>query len=143
MVKPDGVARGLSGKIVSRMEAKGLKLVAAKMMRISPQMAEEHYAEHKGKPFYQKLLKYITSGPVMPMVFEGRNAFSVARQVIGATDPAKAELGTIRGEFALEMGRNVVHGADSLESAEREIAIFFDDGELVHYKRVEEGWIYE
>ena len=143
MVKPDGVARGLVGEVVHRLETKGLKLVASKMMTISHELASKHYAEHVGKPFYDKLISYITSGPVAPMVFEGKDAYVVARQVIGATHPGKADMGTIRGDLCIDMGRNVVHGSDSLASAEREISLFFDDDEIVSYIKPGEDWIYE
>ncbi len=143
MVKPDGVQRGLIGEIVSRLERKGLKIVAMKMLWIRREMAEEHYAEHKDKPFFSNLVSYITSGPVVAMVVEGKDAVKVVRKIVGATNPVEAEPGTIRGDFALDIGRNVVHASDSLQSAEREIAIFFSESEIVSYRRADEPWIYE
>lgn len=125
MVKPDGVRRGLVGQIVSRLENKGLTLTAMRMMVIDPELASEHYREHRDKGFYGELIQFITSGPVVAMVWEGREAPSVVRLLMGATDPAKAEPGTIRGDLALDLSQNVVHGSDSQESAEREIALYF------------------
>ncbi|NMP22285.1 nucleoside-diphosphate kinase [Sulfobacillus harzensis] len=131
MVKPDGVRRGLVGEVIRRFEQKGLKLKALKLIHVTPEQAAEHYAEHREKPFYGELLSFITSGPAVPMVFEGREAVSVARTLMGTTDPAKAQPGTIRGDFGIEITENIVHGSDSPESAEREIAIYFAPGELV------------
>jgi nucleoside-diphosphate kinase len=125
MVKPDGVRRGLVGQIVSRLENKGLTLAAMRMMVIDPELASAHYREHRDKGFYGELIQFITSGPVVAMVWEGREAPSVVRLLMGATDPAKAEPGTIRGDLALDLSQNVVHGSDSQESAEREIALYF------------------
>lgn len=143
MVKPDGVQRGLIGQIISRLECKGLKIVAMKMLRISRELAEEHYAEHKAKPFFSSLVSYITSAPVVAMVVEGKNAVKVVRKLIGATNPAEAEPGTIRGDFALDLGRNVVHASDSLASAEREIRLFFKEVEILEYGRETDVWVYE
>jgi len=143
MVKPDGLARGLVGEVVSRMEKKGLKLVACKVVVVSKELATLHYAEHVGKPFYEKLINYIRSGPVVAMVFEGKAAYSVARQVIGATNPSDATMGTIRGDLAMDTGRNLVHGSDGSESAKREISLWFDDDEIVSYTRAGEKWVYE
>ncbi len=143
MVKPDGVARGLIGEIISRVERRGLKIVAMKMLRIERKLAEEHYGEHRDKPFFKGLIDYITSGPVVAMVVEGKDAVKVLRTMIGATNPAEAQPGTIRGDFALEVGRNVVHASDSLASAEREISLFFDESEIVSYSRPDEAWVYE
>jgi len=143
MVKPDAVQRGLMGEIISRLECKGLKPVAMKFMTIPRETAELHYGEHKGKPFYEGLIDYIISGPVLAMVWEGENAISVCRQMMGKTDPKDAVPGTIRGDLAVDMGRNVIHGSDSPESAEREISIFFSPSELVDYQRSLESWIYE
>ncbi|MCY0880273.1 MAG: nucleoside-diphosphate kinase [Firmicutes bacterium] len=131
MVKPDGVRRGLVGEVIRRFEQKGLRLRAMKLMQVTPELAAQHYAEHREKPFYGELITFITSGPVVPMVFEGREAVQVARALMGATDPAKAEPGTIRGDFGLEITANVVHGSDSPESAEREIQLYFRPEELV------------
>lgn len=143
MVKPDGVQRGLIGEVISRLERKGLKIVAVKMLRIPREMAESHYAEHKEKPFFASLVDYITSGPVVAMVVEGRDAIKVVRKLVGATNPVEAAVGTIRGDFGLDVGRNVVHASDSPQSAEREISLFFAENEIVEYSRVDEPWIYE
>ncbi len=125
LVKPNGVARGLIGEIVARYERRGLRISALKMLQVSRQLAEEHYAEHVGKPFFGELVSFITSGPIVAMVVEGLSAVQVVRDMNGATDPLKAAPGTIRGDYALDMGENVVHGSDSVESAEREIALYF------------------
>lgn len=143
MVKPDGVQRGLVGEVIKRLEDRGLRLTAMKMMTIEQERAEEHYAEHEGKDFYQPLLEYITSGPVVAMAVEGKDAISMVRKMVGATDPHEANPGTIRGDFGIEIGRNIVHAADSPESAERELDIFFDKSEYNNYTKVEETWIYE
>lgn len=143
MVKPDGVQRGLVGEIISRLERKGLKIVAMKMLKISREMAEKHYEEHKAKPFFSSLVSYITSGPVVAMVVEGKNAVKVVRKLVGATNPSEAEPGSIRGDFGLDIGRNVVHASDSLASAEREISLFFSSEEILSYEREVERWIYE
>ena len=143
MVKPDAGQRGLMGEIVSRLERKGLKPVAMKFTTIPRETCENHYGEHKGKPFYGGLIDYITSGPVLAMVWEGDNAISVCRQMMGRTNPQDADPGTIRGDYALDMGRNVIHGSDSPESAEREIGIFFRPDELVGYERSIDAWVYE
>ncbi|WP_456369907.1 nucleoside-diphosphate kinase [Geoglobus sp.] len=143
MVKPDGVQRGLIGEVISRLERKGLKIVAMKMLRIPREMAETHYAEHREKPFFDSLVSYITSGPVVAMVVEGKSAISVVRSLVGKTNPVEAEPGTIRGDLALDIGRNVVHASDSPESARREISIFFSDDELIDYAKVDEDWVYE
>lgn len=143
MVKPDGVQRGLVGEFISRFEKRGLKLVAMKMMHIPGELAERHYAEHKGKGFYEALQSYITSGPVVAMVLEGDNAVSVARKMMGKTNPQEAESGTIRGDYAQQTGRNVIHGSDSSESAEREINLFFRKEELLSYTKIDEQWLYE
>ncbi len=131
MVKPDGVRRGLVGEVVRRFEQKGLTLKAMKLMRVTVALAEQHYAEHREKPFYQELVAFITSGPCVAMVLEGREAVSVARTVMGSTDPAAAAPGTIRGDFGLEITQNIVHGSDSAESAQREMALYFRTEELV------------
>jgi nucleoside-diphosphate kinase len=143
MVKPDGVARGLVGEVISRVERRGLKIVAMKMLRIERELAERHYGEHRDKPFFAGLISYITSGPVVAMVVEGKEAVKVLRTMIGATNPVEAQPGTIRGDFALDVGRNVVHASDSPESAEREISLFFDESEIVSYSRAGEAWVYE
>jgi nucleoside-diphosphate kinase len=143
MVKPDGVARGLVGEVISRVERRGLKIVAMKMLRIERELAEQHYGEHRDKPFFSSLISYITSGPVVAMVVEGKDAIKVLRTMIGATNPTEAAPGTIRGDFALEVGRNVVHASDSPASAEREISLFFDESEIMSYSRAGEEWVYE
>jgi nucleoside-diphosphate kinase len=125
LVKPDAFERGLTGEIIARFERKGLKIVALKKMDVERELAERHYAEHVGKPFFGELVDFITSGPIVAMVLEGREAVTAARQVIGATNPLEATTGSIRGDFAIEIGQNMVHGADSPESAEREAALFF------------------
>ncbi|QDP40462.1 nucleoside-diphosphate kinase [Radiobacillus deserti] len=142
MVKPDGVQRDLVGDIVSRFEKKGFKLAGAKLMKITEALAEEHYAEHKGKPFFQELVGFITSGPVFAMVWEGENVIATARQMMGKTNPQDALPGTIRGDFGLTVGKNVIHGSDSPESAEREIGLFFSNSELVEYSKHSKQWIY-
>ncbi len=143
LLKPDAIQRGLAGQILGRFERRGLKVVGLKMMRVTRQLAESYYAEHKGKPFYEPLMGYITSGPVVAMVLEGDGAVAVVRKMMGKTNSAEAETGTIRGDFALTIGRNVIHGSDSLESAKREIGFFFKPEELQEYKRIDEGWIRE
>ncbi len=130
MVKPDGVRRGVVGEVIRRLEAKGLQLKAMKLIRITPELAARHYEEHRDKPFYGELISFITSGPSIPMVWEGREAIQVARTLMGATDPIKAQPGTIRGDLALAITENIVHGSDSVESAEREIAIYFSAEEI-------------
>jgi nucleoside-diphosphate kinase len=127
LVKPDAFARGLSGEIIARFERKGLKIVALRHMTVTRELAEQHYAEHAERPFFGELVEFITSGPIVAMVLEGHEAVRAARQVIGATDPLEATPGTIRGDFALAVGENMVHGSDSPESAAREAALFFGD----------------
>jgi nucleoside-diphosphate kinase len=142
MVKPDGVQRGLIGEIVSRFERKGFQLVGAKLMQIPTSVAEQHYGEHKGKPFYDELVSFITSGPVFAMVWQGENVIATARQMMGATNPKDALPGTIRGDYGVTVGKNIIHGSDSLESAKREISLFFKEEELVEYTKSTDGWIY-
>ncbi len=127
LVKPDAFARGLTGEIIARFERKGLRIVALRHMTMDVALAEQHYAEHDGKPFFGELVSFITSGPLVAMVLEGDEAVRAARQVIGATNPLEATTGSIRGDFAVEVGQNMVHGSDSAESAEREAALFFPD----------------
>ena len=127
LVKPDAFARSLTGEIIARFERKGLRLVALRQMDMGRELAEQHYAEHQGKPFYEELVSFITSGPLVAMVLESESAISAARQLIGATNPLEASTGSIRGDFAIEMGQNMVHGSDSPESAARESALFFPD----------------
>jgi nucleoside-diphosphate kinase len=127
LVKPDAFARGLTGEIIARFERKGLTIVAAQYMTVSDARAKEHYAEHVDRPFFAELVDFITSGPVMALVFEGQDAIRAARQVIGATNPLEAVSGSIRGDFAIQVGQNMVHGSDSPESGQREAALFFPD----------------
>jgi len=143
MIKPDAVQRGLIGEIVSRFEKKGLMLRGMKFMLISKELAEKHYGEHKGKKFYDPLISYITSGPVLAMVWEGEDAVAVCRGMMGKTNPKESAPGTIRGDYGIQTGRNIIHGSDSPESAEREISIFFRPGEIVAYERTIDEWIYE
>jgi nucleoside-diphosphate kinase len=143
LVKPDGVQRGLVGEILRRLEQRGLKLVGLKMMRISKDVAGRHYVEHQGKPFYDGLLAFITSGPVVAMIWEGREAVTVVRGLMGSTDPLKAAPGTIRGDLALDLGMNLIHGSDSPTRADTEIALFFSQGELHDYDRTVDRWIRE
>ena len=143
MVKPDGVQRGLVGEIVSRFEKRGLKLVAAKLMIIPKDVAENHYGEHKGKPFFPSLISYITSGPVFAMVWEGENAVTICRNMMGKTKPLESAPGTIRGDYCLVTGLNIIDGSDSPESAAREIGIFFKPEELVEYTKDSDKWLYE
>ncbi len=143
LVKPDGVQRGLIGEIIARLERRGLRLVAAKFVQVSQELAEAHYAVHKGKPFYDKLIRYITSGPVMAMVWEGPNAIAAVRQTMGATRPTEAAPGTVRHDFALEIGRNLTHASDSPETAAQEIALWFHPDEIVSWSRALDPWIFE
>nr|WP_263313252.1 nucleoside-diphosphate kinase [Mammaliicoccus sp. Marseille-Q6498] len=143
MIKPDAVQRNLIGEVVARLESKGLKLVAAKLFQANETLAKEHYAEHVDKPFFNKLVNFITSGPVFAMVIEGKNVVEVTRTLVGETNPSKAAPGTIRGDYGIDLGRNIIHGSDSNESAEREIALWFDKSELVDYKLNAETWVYE
>jgi nucleoside-diphosphate kinase len=141
-IKPDGVQRGLIGQIITRFESKGLKLVALKLLKVTKAVAEQHYGEHQGKPFFDGLVAFITSGPIVAMVWEGRDAVAVGRQLNGATDPEKATPGTIRFDFGQISQRNLVHGSDCVESAEREIHLFFDDDEILdHWDRTVDPWI--
>ena len=143
LAKPDAVQRGLAGTIIARLEARGLKVVAIKLIQIDRSMAERHYEAHVGKPFFDGLVQFITSSPVVAMVLESNRAIEIVRQTMGDTDPAKATPGTIRGDLALDIGRNLVHGSDSPEAAQREIALFFDQAELLHYDRSLDPWIIE
>ena len=141
MVKPDGVQRNLIGEIVNRFEQKGFQLVGAKLMQIPTELAEQHYGEHKERPFFGELVDFITSGPVFAMVWEGENVISTARLMMGATNPKESAPGTIRGDFAVTVGKNIIHGSDSPESAEREIGLFFKQEELVAYAKDANNWI--
>ncbi|PSP93114.1 nucleoside-diphosphate kinase [Halobacteriales archaeon QS_4_62_28] len=145
MVKPDGVQRGLIGEIIGRFEDRGLTLVGAKFVRIDRDLAEDHYGEHEGKPFFEDLVEFITSGPVMAMVWEGQDATRQVRTMMGETDPAESAPGTIRGDLGLDLGRNVIHGSDHEDEGanEREIALFFDEAELVDWDPIDDAWLYE
>ena len=143
LVKPDGVQRGLIGEVIARLERRGLKLVAAKFMRVSRELAEAHYAVHRGKPFYEGLIDYITSAPVMAMVWEGPNAVAAVRQTMGATRPTEAAPGTIRHDFGLEIGRNLTYASDSPENGEKEVALWFRPEELVSWTRDLDRWYFE
>ena len=143
MVKPDAVQRGLVGEVVSRLERRGLRFVAMKLMVVSDALAAQHYAEHEGKPFYQGLVRFITSAPVIAAVVEGENAVELVRATMGATDPRDSDAGTIRGDLAVSIGQNLVHGSDSQESADREIKLFFSPDEIVDYTRDIDRWITE
>ncbi|MCL7455486.1 MAG: nucleoside-diphosphate kinase [Anaerolineae bacterium] len=143
IIKPDGVQRGLVGPILTRLERRGLRLAAMKLIQISPELAARHYAVHQGKPFYQGLIEFITSGPVVVAVIEGRNAIDIVRKTMGATNPADAAPGTIRADFGLEIGRNLVHGSDGPDTAAYEIPLFFDEGDILDYRRAIDDWINE
>jgi nucleoside-diphosphate kinase len=142
LVKPDGVQRGFIGDIVSRFEQKGLKIAAMKMLVVSDELAKSYYSEHIGKPFFEPLIRYITSGPSVAMVLEGDHAVQVARKMMGATNPIDADQGTVRGDFGLHVGRNIIHGSDSLTSAEKEISLFFTEEEITNYTKIDEDWLY-
>ncbi|AVX19303.1 MULTISPECIES: nucleoside-diphosphate kinase [Carboxydocella] len=143
MIKPDGVQRNLVGEILARYEKKGYKLLAMKLMRVTEELAHQHYAEHVGKPFFPGLVEYITSGPVVALVLGGKGVVAGVRAMNGATNPANAAPGTIRGDYGIEVGRNVVHASDSVESAEREIAIYFKEEEILAYEKNVDAWLYE
>jgi nucleoside-diphosphate kinase len=143
LIKPDGVQRGLIGEIIGRLERRGLKLIALKMMRVPRDLASRHYAEHQGKAFYEGLLGFITSGPIVAMIWEGREAVTVVRSLMGSTDPLKALPGTIRGDLALDLGMNLIHGSDSPARAETEMSLFFDASDLYDYERTIDRWIRE
>ncbi len=132
-IKPNGVKRGLVGRILSRFEDKGYRIIAMKIIHVDNELASKHYAEHKGKPFYNGLVEYITSSPIAAIVLEGENVVEQVRRLMGATDPNKADVGTIRADFAQAMERNIVHGSDSVESAKREIALYFSENEICEY----------
>lgn len=143
LVKPDGVQRGLIGEVISRLERRGLRLVAAKFMAVSPELAETHYAIHKGKPFYEGLIRYITSSPVMAMVWEGPNAVAAVRQTMGSTRPTEAAPGSLRHDFALEVGRNLTHASDTPENGQKEVDLWFKPEEQVSWERSTDRWIFE
>ncbi|KAL1456379.1 hypothetical protein WDU94_001110 [Cyamophila willieti] len=143
MIKPDGVQRGLVGNIIKRFEEKGFKLVAMKFVWPSEELLKQHYADLAGKPFFPGLVKYMSSGPVVPMVWEGLNVVKTGRVMLGATNPADSAPGTIRGDLCIQVGRNIIHGSDSVESAKKEIGLWFTEKEVVGWTRASEPWIYE
>ena len=143
LVKPDGVQRGLIGEVIGRLERRGLHLVALKLMRVTPELAARHYAEHEGKPFYDGLIVFITSSPVAAMVWEGPGAVAMVRTMMGATNPANAAPGTIRGDLAVDFGMNTVHGSDSVERAAQEVDLFFTPAELLEWEAASERWVWE
>ena len=142
LIKPDAIQRGLAGEIISRLEEKGLKIVAMKMLHMDKNLAQRHYAIHKGKAFFNDLVDFITSSPIIAIAFQGKNAVEIIRQMMGETDPVKARSGTIRGDFGIDIGHNLVHGSDSLENASREIELFFQTEEIVDYDRELDMWLY-
>jgi nucleoside-diphosphate kinase len=143
LIKPDGVQRGLVGEVIARLERRGLRLVGAKFMQVSQELAETHYAIHKGKPFYDGLIAYITSAPVMAMAWEGPNAIAAVRQTMGATRPTEAAPGSVRHDFGLEVGRNLTHASDSVENGQAEVSLWFTEQELVSWSRALDPWIFE
>jgi nucleoside-diphosphate kinase len=143
IIKPDAVQRGLIGDIVARLERRGLRIAALKLVHMDKALAERHYAVHQGKPFYEKLIGYITSSPVVVMVLEANDVIDIVRRTMGATKPAEADPGTIRADLALEVGRNLVHGSDSAQSAAYEIPLFFTDDEILSYTRDTDRWVFE
>ena len=142
-IKPDGVQRSLVGEIIRRFESKGFTLVGLKMMQVSTELAEEHYSVHKERPFFPGLVKFITSSPIVAMVWQGNGVVAAARKLIGATDPLAADPGTIRGDFCIDIGRNLIHGSDAIETAEREIALWFQPEELVAWEASASKWLQE
>jgi len=143
LIKPDGVQRGLIGEVIARLERRGLRLVGAKFMQVSQELAETHYAIHMGKPFYDGLIAYITSAPVMAMAWEGPNAIAAVRQTMGATRPTEAAPGSVRHDFGLEVGRNLTHASDSVDNGQAEVSLWFTDQELVSWDRALDPWIFE
>jgi len=142
LIKPDAIQRGLAGEIISRLERRGLRIVAMKMMRLDQSLAHRHYAEHREKPFFPSLVRFITSAPLIACVMEGPHAIEVVRQTMGATDPKKAAPGTIRGDLGLDITHNLVHGSDSPQTAQREIALFFQEDEILSYERDIDRWAF-
>lgn len=142
-VKPDGVQRSITHKIIAKFEEKGFKLSAMKLVQADLELLTEHYYEHKDKPFFPAIIKFMTAGPILAMCWEGKDVVKQGRKLLGATNPLNADLGTIRGDYGIDMGRNVCHGSDSVESAERELKIWFSEGEIVSYKKDDEAWLYE
>ena len=143
LIKPDAMERALAGEVISRLERRGLRIVAIRLFQMEESLAKKHYTEHEGKRFFQSLISYITSGPIIAAVFEGTGAVDAVRKTVGATNPANADAGTIRGDFGLETGRNLIHASDSLESATREVSLFFEEGQVVTHKRDIDRWIFE
>ena len=143
LIKPDAMQRGLAFEILSRLERRGLRLAGLRLLQVERSMAEKHYAEHEGKPFFTGLGTYITSSPIIAAVFEGTSAVNAARQTIGSTNPTESSPGTIRGDFGLEIGRNLIHGSDSVESATREIAIFFEGQPVIQWEKDTDKWVFE
>lgn len=143
ILKPDGVQRGLIGDVIGRLERRGLRLAAMKFMSVSQTLAEQHYAVHQGKPFYEPLVKYITSGPVVVMAWEGSQAIEAIRQTVGATNPTNAAPGTLRADLAIDIGRNLIHASDGPETAAFELGLWFKPEELVEWKRDDERWVFE
>ena len=143
LVKPDAMQRGLAFEVLRRLEARGLRVEALRLLQVDEAMAKRHYGEHEGKPFFEGLVSYITSSPIVAAVFAGEDAVAAARQTMGSTNPTEAAPGTIRGDLGVEIGRNLVHGSDSVESAEREIGIFFEGQSPVAWRRATDGWIFE
>jgi len=142
-IKPDGVQRGLVGNIIARFESKGFKLVALKMVKVSQELAEKHYGEHKERPFFPGLVQFITSDPLVAMVWEGKGVIAAARKIIGATNPLNADNGTIRGEFGIDVGRNIIHGSDAQDTADREISLWFTSEEIISWQPSVTSWVYE
>ncbi|ANV83506.1 nucleoside-diphosphate kinase [Picosynechococcus sp. PCC 7003] len=143
MVKPDGVQRGLVGDVIRRFEAKGFKLVGLKLVSVSRELAEQHYGVHRERPFFGSLVEFIISAPVVAMVWEGKGAIAAARKIIGATNPLEAEPGTIRGDFGVDIGRNLIHGSDGSDTAASEIALWFSESELANWEPATKAWLYE
>ena len=143
LVKPDAMQRGLAFDVLGRLEGRGLRIAGLRLLQVDEAMAKRHYGEHEGKPFFEGLVSYITSGPIIAAVFEGTNAVAAARSTIGSTNPTESTPGTIRGDLGLEIGRNLVHGSDSVESGEREIGIFFDGQPVLDWQRSTDGWVFE
>ena len=143
LIKPDAVQRGLMGVIISRVEQRGLRMIGMKLVRVSRSLAETHYSIHQGKPFYDKLIGYITSAPVVAIAWQGNRAVAVVRQVLGATDPTAASPGTVRGDYGIDIGRNLTHGSDSIENGQAEVKLWFTADELLDWERVGEKWVFE
>jgi nucleoside-diphosphate kinase len=143
IIKPDGVQRGLVGEIISRLERRGLRLVAMKMQAVSPELAARHYAVHQGKPFYEGLVSYISSSPVVVLAVEGNKVIEAVRQTVGATNPTAAAPGTIRADFGMDIGRNLIHASDGPETAAQELALWFGEGEILNWSKDGERWVFE